>query len=83
MRGYPWPGSPFPSASTPQYAQEQIDSGSYADVGDMVRDLLRRDQASLEELRAAIDEGDASGISERSFDEIIEAARERAKSRAS
>jgi len=49
----------------------------------MVRDLLRRDQASLEELRAAIDEGDASGISERSFDEIIEAARERAKSRAS
>jgi antitoxin ParD1/3/4 len=64
------------------YAQEQIDAGSYADVGDMVRDLLRRDQASLEELRAAIDEGDASGISERSFDEIIEAARERARSRA-
>jgi antitoxin ParD1/3/4 len=65
-----------------EYAQEQIDAGCYSDVGDMVRDLLRRDQAALEALRTAIDEGDASGVSERSFDEIIEAARERARSRA-
>jgi len=48
----------------------------------MIRDLLRRDQAALENLRAALDEGEASGISERSFDEIIEGAPERARSRA-
>ena len=64
------------------YAQEQIDAGAYADIGDLVRDLLRRDRAALEELRDAIDESDASGISERSFAEIIEGARERARSRA-
>jgi len=64
------------------HAQEQIDAGAYSDLGDMIRDLLHRDQSALEELRAAIDEGDASGHSERSFDEIIEAARERARSHA-
>jgi antitoxin ParD1/3/4 len=64
------------------YAQEQVGAGTYADVGDFVRDLLRRDQAARDRLWGAIDEGDASGISERSFEEIIEAARERARSRA-
>jgi len=65
-----------------EYAQEQVDAGTYADVGDFVRDLLRRDQAARDRLWAAIDEGEASGVSERSFDEIIDAARERAQSRA-
>jgi putative addiction module CopG family antidote len=72
---------PLPQALL-DYAQEQVDAGTYADVGDFVRDLLRRDQASRDRLWAAIDEGDASGSSERGFEEIIDAARERARSRA-
>jgi antitoxin ParD1/3/4 len=64
------------------FAEEQIGTGSYADMGDYVRDLVRRDKAARDRLWAALDEGEASGISDRTFDEIIEGARESARSRA-
>jgi antitoxin ParD1/3/4 len=46
-----------------------------------VRDLIRRDQeraAKLLELQKLIDEGIESGLSSRSMDQVLEAAREKA-----
>lgn len=50
------------------WAESRVAEGRYSSTSDYVRDLVRRDQ-ELEEarrrLQAAIDEGRASGISER------------------
>jgi antitoxin ParD1/3/4 len=64
------------------YAEGQIGAGSYADIGDYVRDLIRRDKEARDRLWAALDEAEASGISDLTFEEIIEQAREKARSRA-
>jgi antitoxin ParD1/3/4 len=65
-----------------EYADEQIETGRYADIGDFLRDLVRRDSAARDRLWAALDEGEASGVSELTIDEIIARAREKAQSRA-
>ena len=52
--------------------------GSYENVSEYVRDLIRRDQArnaQLEAVRAALIEGEQSGISPRSAKDILQAAR--------
>ena len=59
----------------------QIESGKYASSSDYVRDLIRRDQESRarqDALQAAITQGLESGISDRSTDEVLKQARERA-----
>ena len=65
------------------YVEAQIATGYFANASDFIRHLIRFD---LEEgrgrLRALIAEGERSGVSELSFDEIIARARERAQSRA-
>ncbi len=56
------------------WAEERVASGRYANVSDYVRDLIRRDRADqeqLEALRAALIEGEASGVDPRSVDEIF------------
>ncbi len=58
------------------WCDSQVISGRYADTGDYVRDLIRRDQATAAR-QGAIDEGMASGISPRSLDEIMREARDR------
>ena len=54
-------------------AEARVASGHYANVSDYVRDLIRHDQEQAEKaarLRAAIDEGLASGVSELSAEDI-------------
>jgi len=58
-----------------EWVEEQVESGDYASSSDYLRDLVRRDreekQVRLEELRQMIDESLASGISDKSLDEIF------------
>ena len=64
------------------WVEEQAKTGRYANSSDYVRDLIRRDQArnaEIEQLRAALIEGEQSGISDRSPADILQAARERLK----
>ena len=49
---------------------ERVESGVYSNASDYVRDLIRRDAEAIERLRAEIDAGDASGVSERSVEDI-------------
>lgn len=46
------------------WVKAQIDAGHYSNDSDCIRDLIRREQersAEIEALRAALDEGEASG----------------------
>jgi len=56
-----------------QWVEEQVATGRYANASDLMRDLLRLEQdrvRGLDELRALIDEGIASGISDRTVADI-------------
>jgi antitoxin ParD1/3/4 len=62
------------------WAEARVAEGRYSSTSDYVRDLIRRDEADAEKLRhlqAAIDEGRASGISDRTVEEIIADGRKR------
>lgn len=64
------------------WVQSQVNTGAYANTSDYVRDLIRQDQyqrSKLEVLQAAITAGIESGISDKSFDQIIEQARNKLK----
>ena len=58
------------------WAEQRVAEGRYSSTSDYIRDLVRRDQEREERLRrlqAAIDEGLASGVSERDpFDYLAE-----------
>lgn len=63
------------------WVDEQVATGRYANASDYVRDLVRRDQAraaSIAKLQALVDEGRASGISDKTLDQIFEESRARA-----
>lgn len=69
------------------WAEARVAEGRYSSTSDYVRDLVRRDQEAEEarrRLQAAIDEGRASGISERDpfeyLDELRDGLRKRADS---
>jgi antitoxin ParD1/3/4 len=60
------------------WVQSQVKTGTYANTSDYVRDLIRKDQENRTKviaLQKAITEGLESGISDKSFDEIINTAR--------
>ena len=60
------------------WVQSQVNTGAYANTSDYVRDLIRQDQGHRSKLKAlqnAITAGIESGISNNSFDEIINQAR--------
>jgi antitoxin ParD1/3/4 len=62
------------------WAEARVAEGRYASTSDYVRDLVRRDQEAEEarrRLQAAIDEGFASGVSDRSVEDIIADLRKR------
>jgi antitoxin ParD1/3/4 len=62
------------------WAEQRVAEGRYSSTSDYVRDLIRRDEeeaAKLAALRAAIDEGLASGFVETSIDDIIARGRAR------
>ena len=63
------------------WIKAQIKRGAFTNDSEYIRDLVRRDQEAqdkLANLRAAIAEGLDSGLSERSLDEIWNAAEKRA-----
>jgi antitoxin ParD1/3/4 len=60
------------------WVQSQVETGTYANTSDYVRDLIRKDQENRTKvfaLQKAITEGLESGISNKSFDDIINIAR--------
>lgn len=54
-----------------QWVDQQVASGDYANASDYIRDLLRHDQRQREALNLALLEGERSGISLRSVQDII------------
>lgn len=61
-----------------------VPTGQYKDDSDYIRDLIQRDleeKDRIQIIQKAIDEGIQSGVSERSFDEIIAEARTKAKAK--
>ena len=61
-----------------EWVNAQAEAGRYGNASDYVRDLIRRDQDrhnKTAELQRLVTEGIESGISRRSMDEILEAAR--------
>lgn len=62
------------------WVKSRIASGGFTNDSEYFRDLIRQDQArnaGIEQLRAALEEGERSGISNRTPQEIRQAARER------
>lgn len=63
------------------WIEAQAETGRYSNVSDFVRDLVRREQERREKIVAMqqlVDEGRASGISDRSMVDIREAVLRRA-----
>ena len=58
------------------FVEERVESGRYANASDFMRDLVRRDMAERDrvfaELIALAEEGEASGISDRTPEEILQ-----------
>jgi antitoxin ParD1/3/4 len=64
------------------WVNTQTIDGRYANASDYVRDLIRKDQERLDKIKrmqGLIDEGLASGFSERSMDDILSDALGRMK----
>ncbi|KQU95845.1 hypothetical protein ASC89_15625 [Devosia sp. Root413D1] len=64
-----------------QWVEEQVATGRYANASDLMRDIIRERQeksAAIARLQAEIDKGRASGISDKSVDEIFAEARKKA-----
>ncbi len=62
-----------------EWVDAQTRTGRYSNASDYVRDLIRRDQErtdKLAELQRLVAEGLESGVSGRSKEEILKAARE-------
>ena len=56
-----------------EWVETQAASGRYSNASDVVRDLIRREQERADKIAAMqvlVEEGRASGISDRSVDEI-------------
>jgi len=69
-----------------KWMDEIIASGEYVSNSEYVRNLIRRDKerrietpAEIEAIRAALIEGEKSGISDRTPQQIVEAAKKRLK----
>jgi antitoxin ParD1/3/4 len=66
------------------WIKTQIAGGHYGNDSELIRDLIRKEQArnaELDALRAALIEGEKSGISDRTPEEIFDAVVERKRKR--
>ncbi len=64
------------------WVETQARTGRYSNASDYVRDLIRRDQERADtraELQALLTEGLESGVSERTIDDVLKAARQKAR----
>ncbi|MHB1101492.1 MAG: type II toxin-antitoxin system ParD family antitoxin [Devosia sp.] len=65
-----------------EWVERQVATGRYANASDYVRDLVRRDEEhakAIAELQREVDKGLASGISDKSLDEVFAEARRRGR----
>jgi antitoxin ParD1/3/4 len=62
------------------WVEDEARSGRYANASDYVRDLIRRDH-ERKTFRRLIEEGLASGVSERRAEDLLAEARRRAAAR--
>jgi len=66
-----------------EWVEAQINAGRYGNVSEYFRDLVRRDQerreSAIGELRTMLDRAKASGISDKTLPEVLEAARQEAR----
>ncbi|MFT3967866.1 MAG: type II toxin-antitoxin system ParD family antitoxin [Sphingobium sp.] len=65
-----------------EWVEAQARTGRYSNASDYVRDLIRRDQersGKIAAMQRFVDEGLASGTSDRRMDEILADARTRAE----
>ncbi|HSP26770.1 MAG TPA: type II toxin-antitoxin system ParD family antitoxin [Saliniramus sp.] len=65
------------------WVESQARGGRYSNASDYVRDLIRRDRERAEQrvdLQRLITQGIESGVSDRTMEELLEAARARADS---
>lgn len=56
------------------WVEAQTEDGKYANSSDVIRDLIRREQIKQEKIAALnekIEEGFASGVSDKSLDQIM------------
>ena len=64
------------------WVEAQTREGRYSNASDYVRDLIRRDQErkqAIAEVQQLMGEALASGVSERGFHEILDAAKQEAR----
>ena len=61
-----------------EWVEEQASTGRFGNSSDYIRDLIRRDQEAVAELQTLVDEGLASGFSDKSLEEIFADARRNA-----
>lgn len=67
-----------------EWVEAQSRTGRYSNASDYVRDLIRRDQersGKIAHMQKLIDEGLASGISDKGMDEIFDDVRARVETR--
>ena len=65
-----------------KWVERRAAGGEFGNVSDYVRDLVRQDQARVKELawlQAEVDKGRASGISDKSLDEVLAEAKKRGR----
>ncbi len=65
-----------------EWVEAQAKSGRYGNASDYMRDLIRHDQereAKIAHMQKLVDEAIASGVSELTFDQVIERARAKAR----
>ena len=58
-----------------QWVEDRVQTGRYGNASDYVRDLVRRDQErseAREKLQQMVDEALASGVNERTPEELLE-----------
>ncbi len=55
-----------------EWVDQQIASGRYANASDYIRDLIRTNQSTTDAIRLALIEGEQSGISSLTLEDIIE-----------
>lgn len=66
-----------------EWVEAQINAGRYGNVSAYFRDLVRRDQDrrgdAISEVGVMLDRAEASGVSERSVGDVLQAARKEAR----
>jgi antitoxin ParD1/3/4 len=63
-----------------EWIKSRIEAGEFTNDSEYIRDLIRRDQArfsEIEAIRAALIEGEESGISDRTPQQVREAVKKR------